>query len=183
MKIEAITDNSFYILLTDVDMRQLGITFEELDYSNIETRRVIWTLLEQARCALGRDIDPREKMLIEVSRVKNGCRIEFTTGKKGQTRYKVKRESDCVCAFFNSFAALCVFLDKQRNAVLLSEKAELYSYKDGYALILAHPLNSQGLKLLVSEYAVCLPVREIALNEVREHGRLIFEGKPRSLSI
>ena len=35
--------------LSDGDLSDLGITFDELDYSNIETRRVVWTLLDRAK--------------------------------------------------------------------------------------------------------------------------------------
>jgi negative regulator of genetic competence, sporulation and motility len=183
MKIEAVTDNSFYILLTDEDMQTLGITFEELDYSNIETRRIIWTLLEDARSALGRDIDPRERMLIEVTRVSTGCKIKFTIGRSGATRYKIKRESNLVCGFFKSFGSLCGFFESQKKAVCKAENAELFSYKNGYALILTSPADAIRLRLLLSEYASLLPVGEIRLNEIREHGSLIFRGKPHLLSL
>ena len=93
MRIESHGENSFYILLSDEDMRELGVTFEELDYGNIETRRVIWTLLEEARSTLGRDIDPRDRMLIEVSKGVCGCKIEFTLAKNDKSgKLKIKRK-------------------------------------------------------------------------------------------
>lgn len=66
MKIEAPEENKIVVRLTADDMTKLHITYEEMDYANIETRRVIWTLLDEARRELGRDIDPsgRERILI-----------------------------------------------------------------------------------------------------------------------
>ena len=65
MKIEAPEENKIVVRLTADDMTKLHITYEEMDYANIETRRVIWTLLDEARRELGRDIDPSGRMLIE----------------------------------------------------------------------------------------------------------------------
>ena len=55
MKITAENDRCLSVELTGDDMRKLDITYEELDYANIETRRVLWTLLDEARriAALG----------------------------------------------------------------------------------------------------------------------------------
>ena len=46
-------------------MDALNITYEQMDYSNIETRRVVWTLLDRAGHELKRDIDPSGRMIIE----------------------------------------------------------------------------------------------------------------------
>ena len=53
MKIEAPEENKIVVRLTADDMTKLHITYEEMDYANIETRRVIWTLLDEARRELG----------------------------------------------------------------------------------------------------------------------------------
>lgn len=52
MKIEAPEENKIVVRLTADDMTKLHITYEEMDYANIETRRVIWTLLDEARRSL-----------------------------------------------------------------------------------------------------------------------------------
>ena len=65
MKIKAQTDNRICIELTQEDMLELDITYEELDYSNIETRRVLWTLLDEARLKLGRNISTRRVSMFE----------------------------------------------------------------------------------------------------------------------
>jgi hypothetical protein len=46
LKIEAISDEKILVALSDKDMDELQITYDEMDYSNIETRRVIWTILD-----------------------------------------------------------------------------------------------------------------------------------------
>lgn len=72
MKIEAPEENKIVVRLTADDMTKLHITYEEMDYANIETRRVIWTLLDEARRELGRDIDPSGRMLIEALPAREG---------------------------------------------------------------------------------------------------------------
>ena len=50
-----------------------------MDYSNIETRRVVWTLLDRAGHELKRDIDPSVRMIIEaVPAGRGGCVLKFT---------------------------------------------------------------------------------------------------------
>ncbi len=182
MKIESLNENSFYILLSDEDMKQLGISFEELDYSNIETRRVIWTLLEEARNTLKRDIDPRSKMLIEVFKSISGCKIEFTLGKSESTgRLKVKKENPLLAAFFTNIDRLFSFASKSGSAAC---EAELYSYRNGYALVLSPSLDERSrLKLLLGEFSVLLPDSFLFAQSVREHGTLIFRGNLQKLSV
>jgi negative regulator of genetic competence, sporulation and motility len=177
MKIESVNENCFYILLSDEDMTDLGISFEELDYSNIETRRVIWTLLEEARNTLGRDIDPRERMLIEVSKNMRGCKIEFTLGKNGDFgKLKIKKESPFLNAFFKDFSVLCSFFENCRPEKMLNE-SEIYKYKGGYALILVPKTGFKTkLRLFVGEYAVLLPDTPVFSSQLKEHGELILRN-------
>lgn len=79
MKISSDNIKNITIELSSSDLEGLDITFDDMDYSNIETRRVIWTLLDMARIELGRDIDPSGRMLIEATpSIKGGCILNFT---------------------------------------------------------------------------------------------------------
>ena len=79
MKINSPNKAKIIVELTRDDMRELDITYENMDYSNIETRRVIWTILDKARKTLCRDIDPSGKMTIETIPLDTGgCVIFFT---------------------------------------------------------------------------------------------------------
>lgn len=95
MKIIAQTDNRICIELTREDMEELDITYDELDYANIETRRVLWTLLDEARHELGRNICLTQRLLIEaVPDHDGGCSIFFTvmeqTEGKNQSKQLIK---------------------------------------------------------------------------------------------
>ncbi len=79
MKINSPNKAKIIVELTASDMTELDITYESMDYSNIETRRVIWTILDKARQELHRDIDPSGKMTIETMPLDTGgCVIFFT---------------------------------------------------------------------------------------------------------
>ena len=79
MKINSPADDRIIVDLTGQDMQELDITYEAMDYSTIETRRFIWTVLDQAGKALGRELDPSRRMIIEaVPKAGGGCVLNFT---------------------------------------------------------------------------------------------------------
>ncbi|MBQ7688534.1 MAG: hypothetical protein IJT27_04910 [Clostridia bacterium] len=63
--------------LTDEELQSLGIRFEQLDYADIETRRVIQTLLGEMRDA-GVNVSLSGRVLIEAHKLPDGCRFCFS---------------------------------------------------------------------------------------------------------
>ena len=79
MDIQNIGTNKFLVGLSRRDMEQLDITYDKMDYSNIETRRVIWTILERVRQSTGKDVDPSGNLMIEAAPDSaGGCFLMFT---------------------------------------------------------------------------------------------------------
>ena len=79
MDIQPISNNKFIVGLTCDEMKDLDITYEDMDYSNIETRRVIWTILDTVRRDTGRDVDPSGNLMIEAAPdTDGGCLLMFT---------------------------------------------------------------------------------------------------------
>lgn len=90
MDIQPISNNKFIVGLTCDEMKDLDITYEDMDYSNIETRRVIWTILDTVRRDTGRDVDPSVNLMIEAAPdTDGGCLLMFTVAsgpnKKSET--------------------------------------------------------------------------------------------------
>lgn len=90
MDIQPVNNNKFIVGLSNDDMLELNITYDEMDYSNIETRRVIWTILDNVRRDTGRDVDPSGNLMIEVTPdLDGGCLMMFTvaggSGRGSQT--------------------------------------------------------------------------------------------------
>ena len=79
MNIQPIGNNKFIVGLSCDDLKNLDITYEAMDYSDIETRRVIWTILERVRNSTGRDIDPSGNLIIEASPDSSGGCILIIT--------------------------------------------------------------------------------------------------------
>jgi len=178
MKIESLSENSFYILLSDEDMKEMGISFEQLDYSNVETRRVIWTLIEKARNTLGRDIDPSGKMLIEVRRESFGCQIKFTLSREGKYgRFKIKKENPYVCASFLSLNAVNGFFHAFERFSSEIKDLKMFRYGERFYLYFeCDPFSRERIKMILSEFSRPAEDNKVFLNMLFEHGKLIYSG-------
>ena len=179
MKIELENDNKIVISLSNEDMITLDITFEDLDYQNIETRRVIWTLLDEARQTLNKDINLCEKMLIEVSKnIEGGCTIYFTmlpeSSHTGTNRLIMKKEPPEIVATFKNFSSIEDFFERYKILGDSICESELYIYESGYALILEPKLSKrQSIELCISEFGSLCPSNAITLSHIREYGNKI----------
>ena len=79
MKCRMRNKNGLEITLSREEMAALDITYEKLDYSNTETRRVLWTVLDEAESVLGCSFDLSGKMRIEARpNADGGCILDFT---------------------------------------------------------------------------------------------------------
>ncbi len=180
LKIEAISDNRISVELTQQDMTELDITYEEMDYSNIETRRVIWTLLDRARETLGRDIDPCGRMLIEaVPKPEGGCTLNFTvlTSELKSPTYPGKlhfrKDSTYITFEFDSIDSLmsCAksFVSSGRHLPV----SELYSSRGQYRLLLCPGSEPKAVKSFFSEYGFLCGEGNLHAEFTREHWELI----------
>ena len=77
MKIEPVNEYRVEIELADGELDALGISYEALSWSDIETRRAMWNILNTVR-ENGIDFTLSGKVLIEAVKLKNGCRLCFT---------------------------------------------------------------------------------------------------------
>ena len=157
MKIKAQTDNRISIELTKNDMEQLGITYEELDYSNIETRRVLWTLLDEAGHSLGKSISLADKMMIEaVPDSAGGCVLYFTVIDKKISADECEVLHPvivCQSAVIDNIGALARVLHKGECV----SHSELFSDGRVYRLVI-YPRNTykEKIRSIASEYTEIL---------------------------
>lgn len=80
MNITVYNEYRLEVKLSEKELKAYDITYEDFDYSNIETRRVLWTILDEARHKSGTDINMSGKLLIEVCSLdENGIVISFTS--------------------------------------------------------------------------------------------------------
>lgn len=176
MKIKAQTDNRICIELTHEDMVELDITYEELDYSNIETRRVLWTLLDEARQELGKNIRLTQRMLIEaVPNDNGGCTIYFTVtdepyGKNGKKQLVKLGCTKIVCqsSDIDDIGALASVLFATGKIM----KSELYTDGEKYRLVLSPDSSLCGnIETMICEY--CDICDESTASYTYEHWKLL----------
>lgn len=176
MKIKAQTDNRICVELTHEDMLELDITYDELDYSNIETRRVLWTLLDEARQELGKNISLTQKMLIEAIPDDNGgCTIYFTVtdephGRNGKKQLVKHGFPGVVCQSkdIDNVTALANVLKISAENV----KSELFTDGEKYRLIIRSDFAiNRKLDAIVCEY--CDICDESVTAHTYEHWKLL----------
>lgn len=188
MKIEAPFENKIIVDLTTQDLAELDITYEDMDYANIETRRVIWTLLDRAGQALGRDIDPTGRMMIEaIPKQAGGCTMHFTIYQDEKPAYiahsaaaqgavtagTLKKDA---AVFTYEFHSADDLLDCAVNFVrspLPHVRSALYG-KDGvFRLLLEVSGNTRRAKAYFNEFASLCVEGVFAAAATREHWRVI----------
>lgn len=182
LKIEAPQENKIVVELTRADMTELDITYEEMDYSNIETRRVIWTILDRARAALRRDIDPSGRMLIEtVPTAEGGCVLYFTVlgcalhTPGSRSLLRLRKEHTAWSTVFRSLSDLTDCAARLR-ALRMPMRSDLYRIDGQYCLRLRADRPAQNVRALLSEYGETYTDNAVQAAYLREHGTLLAEG-------
>lgn len=175
MRIEVQDDYRIAVELTKDDMSELDITYDDLDYSNIETRRVLWTVLDEASHTIGRDINLSERMLIEaIPALSGGCIIYFTVLPSSQSGGKgtkiLKKEGEaliCDISRIENVFSLAGTLKKHGY----NQKSELYA-KDGRYRLILYPEMGDELMIenILCEYGDILGKNKAyILSRMKEH--------------
>lgn len=175
MKINSPAEDRIIVDLTEQDMLKLDITYEDMDYSTIETRRVIWTVLDEAGKILGRELDPSRRMIIEASpKNEGGCVLSFTIldGRRKNVIQKqlLKKQSECLICDFDNLDALF----SAAEGFCISEikpESSLYEKSGKYRLILSNLCSAKELKNYFSEFACVMNADKLACDHTREHWR------------
>ncbi len=181
MNIEGLTEGAIIVELTPDDMRELNITYEEMDYSNIETRRVIWTILARARKSLGEDIDATGTMTVEALPQKaGGCLLFFSTKARDSTvirpgrRFLMKRSSHQAVYTFatleNVYRAAARLVHEESTVL----ESELYAKGSFYRLILTC-CDTASVRDILCEYARSGAENDLLCAHTREQWRCLVK--------
>ncbi len=169
MKINSPNVSKIIVELTRSDMSELDITYESMDYSNIETRRVIWTILDKARHELGRDIDPSCNMTIETMPLDSGgCVIFFTVNDIPESIKVVLSKKEDVYEFDSIDNVIDFFSSMKEDFPI----GDLYSDNKGKFRLIT-PLDER-LKTKIKFHEYSHPCREgnLAAEITKEHWNL-----------
>lgn len=181
MKIEALQENRIIVQLSREDMAELCITYEEMDYGNIETRRVIWTILDKARHTLNRDIDPSGRMMIEtIPTADGGCVLYFTVLDKNRNTgfhtLRINKERTTFTYAFDSVDALTDCAIALRKTEKYLPKSSLFLLDGEYRLFMQCDLPPRRCRQLMSEYGTLCAEGSMQLSFLQEHGKLLCEN-------
>ncbi len=151
MKIESPTEDRIIVELSAQDMRELDITYEDMDYSTSETRRVMWTLLDRAGKQLGRDIDPAKRMMIEaMPSACGGCTVSFTILDKCSAQRSIVKPSEYLTFEFDD--ADCLLAAAKALVYCGGAQSSLYTLSGRYRLCV-QGVGGYLLRRMLSEYS------------------------------
>lgn len=182
MKINSPAENRITVDLTKQDMAELDITYEEMDYSTIETRRVIWTLLDEAGKALGKELDPSRRMIIEaIPKTEGGCVLNFTLldAKRRVSTQKqlLKKQSESIVCEFDSLDTL--YRAAESSPVCL--ESSLYETGGKYRLLIHGLCDSGNTARYFSEFGRVTGCDALTCEHIKEHWNVLAEGNALSL--
>ncbi|MBQ3602946.1 MAG: adaptor protein MecA [Clostridia bacterium] len=185
MKIEALTDETIIVELSDDDMKNLNITYEEMDYSKVETKRVIWTILSRARRTLGRELDTSGRLFVEAMRCESGgCVLFFSVDREEKSRrknkrYLVKKGEYITCEFENAD----VMMNCAKHLYKSCCESRLYSLDNKYRLLVRPLTGAAGVKNCLNEFGKIIGESAMLTEFTDEHWHcLIKEGAVNLLS-
>ncbi len=176
LKIESNGEEKITVTLSHIDMADLDITYDEMDYSNIETRRVIWTILDKAKKTLGKSVDTDGKLLIEVAPAADGgCILHFTssacTDTKSKKRLIMKKEAEPIlfCPWDeNAFLDSLHLMENLKNSI---KTAERYKYNDKLYIIVRPQITfSEKLLHILCEFGDTSVFTECEISKIYEYG-------------
>ena len=176
LKIEADGEERIAVTLTEADMQDLDITYEEMDYSNIETRRVIWTILDEAKRVLGKNIDIDHRLLVQVSPADcGGCIIRFTQSntKCNISGKRLIMKKDCEPLLFRAIDsdAFIDCLEVLREMKSRAQSIELFRCNDDYyAVIQPDTACSETIITRLCEYGDISPSKKTEVCRLYESG-------------
>ena len=150
MKISCVSDTVTVIELSVEEMKKYDFNIEKSDYSSPHTRKVLWSIIDEASKLTGRNVEVNQGLEIDfLPDIKGGCLLIISQGTP-KTKYLLSDES---CAVYES-RDINSFLDFAKAAKHLKDTAEssFYYYDGTYRLI----LNSKhkGLHILTREFSL-----------------------------
>ena len=157
MHIKIISDEKLKVTLTATDLERYGIRIEDIDYDNTETRRVFWTILDQAKLETGFNAATSRIFIQIYPDTAGGCEMYVSKVKKrGDDTVNVHSASLLPKEHIYRIETLDHLLSacKALAEIGFSESSSAYadSEKDEYYLILdcapnqALPLSEYGEK-------------------------------------
>ncbi|MBC8584506.1 adaptor protein MecA [Youxingia wuxianensis] len=179
MDIRMLGPDRIQIILSKEDMRLMDITYETIDYTNEETKKLILELLDIVQMAT--DFQPnKSKLFVEVYPTgEGGCSIYFSAVEIAEKkRYRIKKNvtGPLIYRFLDIDALISASVRLFKLYCHRVLKSSLYQLKSSWQLVI-YPLDSieNVTARFMDEYAERWGEGELAAAYVEEHGTLIIK--------
>ena len=172
MKIDIATEKSILVELSKEDMSFYDITYEELDYSNIPTRKIIFEIIEQIKEETGKTFDFTDNLQIDVMPDSiGGCLIIFTDCTENSKAVSVCSPS----AVFETreIDDLIDCARTIRKSKSSFPQCDLFENLGIYTLVVRN--CSAGLKRIISEFASGREADEFEISRIAESQHCLAE--------
>ena len=148
VKISCVSETVTVIELTEEEMKKYDFTFEESDYSSPHTRRVLWSIIDEASKITGKDVQVNRGLEIDfLPDIKGGCLLIISQGTPEKTTYSTDT------AIYES-SDINSFLDFAKAVKNCAEnaKSSFYYLHGNYRLIIKS--SERRLHILAGEFAL-----------------------------
>ena len=176
MKVNVINEYRVEMELGEEELSDFDVSYESLDYGDVNTRRFLRELAENAK-ELGVEADMSGKVLIEAFRIRGGCRLCFTflpprSKDAPSVKQLIKRDKAVFCAVSPDMRLLC----RLSSALPEIKESELYYEDNGYVLtVSAAPDALERCAFSAAEFGVRIPSdTALTLARCRENGKVLF---------
>lgn len=185
MKMELLENGCLKIVLTNEELREMGLTFESLDYRNTETQRAIQQLLLTARQETG--FRHNGDLTVEAIPLEDGCLLLLTPS-LSRRRVRMKKavgpyiyripDVDGLFRLAENWSRLQAHrLPDPENSCVAAAGSSLYRLGDGFGLVLypAMPLPRE-ISALLQEFAQPAGEGDASAAFTAEHGQPLVIG-------
>lgn len=172
MKIDAFDEKSILVELSKEDLSKNEMTYEQLDYANEKTRKLVRSVLEKIKLETGRFVSNGTSLEVDVMPDSfGGCLMIFKESEESRTE-KGGETSVFKTDEINNLIDLSRRLQKENPPI---EKTELYFFDETFFLFLKKATTVQ--KAVAAEYLKPLFLNEAKLLSIKEAGRCLIKNK------
>ncbi len=184
MKMELLGSDKLKILLASDDMTKLDITYDQLDYKDADTRRVILELLGRARTQTGFDASYGKLFIEAFPDIEGGCILYFSLVNREEPSGKKKlriKSSPSAAPIIYEFPSMDTLL--HAAAALHAQcgsfiyKNTLYRIGTGYRL-LVYPFDKYDntVRMVLNEFGKFTGDGLLCASFTAEHGKPLIEN-------
>lgn len=169
-----ISDSKVKLSLTDADMKKYGVTEKDLGADTTARRRILWTLLDEAKQKTGIDAVGAKTLVEAFPGRHGGCELFITL-------LREKNEVHTVCYRFKDVARARLVAKKLAKTYAEEEKAALYTLKEGDAVLIL-PVCERGNARTLSPHSFLEEYGEREKNPLfyayaKEYGTCLYEER------